>query len=299
MTNDDSTTAQAKLPLRYADASMYAAAPMTTNKPTVYLVSMTPDPLGSIAAACQMYEGKVVVDKSTLTNEERLHYWRQVQATHLKAPLEFVDLHFMIEGVTRSFTHQLVRQRTAVYAQESLRFAVKEDLKNGCATPPSIEGGSEDVQRRWQHALDTIEEAYAFFIANGIPAEDAREILPHATLTRLHYKTNLRNLADHAGNRLCTQAQFHWRWVFAGISLAIINYLGERGLGWQAEEIVGHPIFRPACYQMGHCPFKADFDRGCTIRGRVDTHAAAGNPSTEWHDIKTEEWLLNPRAAWQ
>jgi thymidylate synthase ThyX len=46
----------------------------------------------------------------------------------LKAPLEAIDFHFMVEGVTRAHTHQEVRQRTAVFAQESMRFAVKDKI---------------------------------------------------------------------------------------------------------------------------------------------------------------------------
>lgn len=145
--------------------------------------------------------------------------------------------------------------------------------------------------------MQAIEDKYNFLIANGVPAEDAREILPHATPTRLHYCTDLRNLKEHSGNRLCTQAQFAWRKLFMGIVQAIAN---------QSVELAGLNLFKPVCYQLGHCPFTAEFDRGCTIRDRVQAFAAQGVPSQEWSQIvppefriRTEEWLLDPRAAWQ
>lgn len=321
---------------RYADAAMFEAAPMQSNVPKVHLLQMSPDPLGAIAAACMMYEGRPTYDLADITDDERRHYWEQVQKTHLTAPLEFVHLHFFLEGINRAFTHQLVRQRTAVYAQESMRFAVKRDMAAEASVPPSIRTAPPSMKEFWDETLHTIQDAYNYLVANGIPAEDARDILPHATTTRVHYATNLRNLVDHAGNRLCTQAQFVWRVVFAGVVDSIRNYGADdrrcftesdgtcvsTGLcmhsaeRWQFETIANSNYFRPVCYAQGKCPFKADFDRGCTIRGRVDQNAKIGRPAEEWGEpwgtdgrvipvkpviegIRTEEWLLDPQAAFQ
>lgn len=304
---------------RYADKSMYPAAPMQSLTPKVHLLSMTADPLGAVAAACRMYEGKPTYDLSLVTDEERRHYWAQMQKTHLNAPLEFIDMHFFIEGVTRAFTHQMVRQRTAVYAQESLRFAVKEDISNEVAKPPSLsdpgrnQSGNNDLNDVWDGAVGAIDRAYRELIANGVPAEDARGLLPHAITTRLNYKTNLRNLIDHAGNRLCTQAQFEWRSFFLSLMDSVRNYVpsygdfSDAGHAWQFE-LIADTVFVPACYQMGHCPFNADFDRGCTIRSRVEEFASRGVPSSLWDgeqarnegtNILREEWLSDPKAAWQ
>lgn len=276
---------------KWADTAMYPSEPIEGDGPSVYLLSATPDPLGAIAAACMMYEGKVVRQIwRDVSNDRREHYWKQSQKTHLKAPLEYVDLHFMIEGVTRSFTHQLVRQRTAVYAQESLRFAVKESVAAEVRLPPSINIGTIEGGV-WVAAVEDLEKAYQYLIANGVPAEDARGLLPHNVTTRLHYKTNLRNLLDHVGNRLCTQAQFEWRYVIAEMRKAIREYspLNCFEYNWQFKKIAESELFKPVCYQMGKCPFNADFDRGCTIRGRVE--------EGKFDEIRDEEWLLDPAAA--
>lgn len=271
---------------KWADKAMYEAAPVEGL--SVHLISATPEPLGSIAAAASIYEGGVVRDKAEIPANQRLFYWDQVQKTHLQAPLEFVDFHFLLEGVTRAFTHQLVRQRTAVYAQESLRFAVKSDLVHESAQPPSISEGSAE-QAVWLSALETIEDAYESLIDRGVPAEDARGLLPHAVRTRVHYKTNLRGLAEHAGNRLCTQAQYEWRIV---LSLMVHAIRGQGNSPEEREEfrtIANSELFRPVCFKMGRCPFNASFDRGCTIRERVE----AGR----FNDIRNHEWLADPTAA--
>lgn len=326
---------------RYGDDAMYQAQPMKKSglgriTPQVTLLTATPDPLGAIAAGMRMFRGDPPYSLSEVMDEERNWAWAELLKTHLQAPLEFVDFQFMIEAVTRSFTHQMVRQRVgAVYAQESLRFAVKEGLANEVALPPSI--GSydpDDVELTgpaavWNETIRAIESGYERLVNAGIPAEDARGLLPHAVTTRIIYKTNLRGLIEHAGNRLCTQAQFEWRAVFMGIMEAIRNHstMGvssfdvincERDDDWQFK-IIGTPraeTFSPVCYKTGCCVFMSELDRGCTIRDRVNTFSEAGIPPREWHadqfiqtaadhehsvssipGIDPAEWMADPMAG--
>jgi flavin-dependent thymidylate synthase len=286
----------------WVDKAMYEAEPTEELFPKVTLLSATPDPLGALGAMCAMYEGRVIRDLSDLDDDDRRRYWDQANKTHLKAPLEAIDLHFMVENVTRAFTHQMVRQRTAVYAQESLRFAVKEQI---AARSGPLVAANKQATRLWDMTIDHIWDAYKWLIANGIPAEEARGLLPHDTLTRLNYKTNLRNLVDHLGNRLCTQAQFEWRLVGAQIVKAIAEYghmydiqtVGSENeveqfedSAWQFRYIASSDLFRPVCFAMGRCPFQADFDRGCTIRERMD--------SGRQDEVRVEEWLADPTAGW-
>lgn len=321
---------------KWADEQQFVAAPMQANRtdegmivPKVTLLWMTPDPLGANAAMGRMYKGIPTYSMTDITDEERAQFFTDSLATHLKAPLESIKFHFFIEGVTRSFTHQMVRQRTAVYAQESLRFAVKEELGEEVSLPPSIAAlpSKHPTRQKWDEAVSNISDVYNFLVANGIPAEDARGLMPHAVTTRLNYITDLRNLAEHAGNRLCTQAQFEWRMVFLGIVDAIRKYTPDfswckgyapiesvtsawdQEFRWQQQMIADSALFRPICYQLGRCPFKASFDRACTIRERVDFNAKNGIPSSEWHKENTDgmmyvtspidhrEWLLDPAAA--
>ena len=98
---------------------------------------------------------------------------------------------------------------------------------------------------------------------------------------------------------------FEWRLVGAQLRDAIRKYDENyknpdiksqfggdswAGAAWQFEMIAESPIFQPVCFTMGHCPWKAGYDRGCTIRDRVD--------QGKFDDIKTEEWLADPSAAW-
>lgn len=358
---------------RWADAAMFRSEDLDARSgPTATVLQMNNDPLGSIAAATLMYKGIVVRDLADVTDDQRRECWQQITDTKLKAPFEFVDLHILLEGVTRSFTHQGVRQRTATFTQESLRFAVVEDgFAERVALPPSLMGTTtydewvdiavrdleasgpelppsdrvnEYIERhasqtdkarfQWDAAIQTVQMSYAQLVNNGIPAEDARGLLPHNITTRYHWRTDLRALQDHGGNRLCTQAQFEWRAVWIRIVEAIRAYGANQTYrvrqGATASEAVntklsgqlGHPVigapsawqfdliadmFRPVCYLTGKCEFAAmDLDRKCSIRDRVDAFHAAGVPSLAWGGgsprlgllpIHPREWLTDPGAA--
>jgi thymidylate synthase ThyX len=316
---------------RWGDSQQYLSAPIREDErggPRVVILEATSDPLGSIAAMCRMYEGKPTYSLGSITDEERIHYWKQTSASHLgKTPLEAVNFHFYIEGVDRALTHQMVRQREAAFAQESLRFAVVDDLDDRVDAPPSVLNPQRPGRKTiWDRAILDIENAYSALVNSGVPAEEARGLLPHATKTRLHYLTNLRRLTKVGGDRLCTQAQFHWRLLFVRMMEAIRGYPFEPrirdsgGTQLQGYHLVEN--FRPVCYDLGHCPFGAEFDRSCLIRERVKANARAGRPSSEWGEIavlpsfttdgnvttigekanvilpiRPEEWLLNPAAA--
>lgn len=185
-------------------------------------------------------------------------------------------------------------------------------------------------QDRWRHKWDElmaqIETTYNELVNDGMPAEDARGALPTNLLTQMNYFVDLRGLKGHSGMRLCTQAQYEWKQVWSQIIRAIQIYgqsqRYQRPVGdttewasaeWQFSELAR--IFRPVCYYTGKCEFGADFDRKCSIRGRVEANHDINRKSAEWHkphevlDAKTgkvslgipailpQEWLMDPAAA--
>jgi thymidylate synthase ThyX len=201
----------------------------------------------------------------------------------------------MIRNVTRAFTHQMVRQRQAVYIQESLRFAVKENAAMEVVMPHSISHLSIDDPRRveWEKAVREIGDSYNALINTGIPAEDARGLLPTNIGTSLHYKTNLRMLREHSGNRLCSQAQHEWKLVWGEFIKAILSY-GPASQRWQQKLIAS--MFKPICYQTGKCEYPLPMGRYCAIRDMVDAHHYAGDPPESWTDINPLV-LLHPEVA--
>jgi hypothetical protein len=313
----------------WSDPAMFMAQEITVEGPVVKLMNCTADPLGEIARVAMTYEGKFPASNAEVTDEQRRYYFGEVRKNVLEAPLEFVTLSFLFTGVTRSFTHQLVRQRTAAFAQESMRFAVKDPMP--VALPPSLAGtvpwdvwmnqcgrdlfpggqhwqldnaemvrsyaitSATDAQvwrREWDEAVCEISAIYGALIDSGMPAEDARGLAPHATMTQVNYHTSLRHLKDHAGLRLCSQAQAEWKAVWVGILSALRAYEGPDA--WQYAEIAD--LFKPVCYSKNSCQFMADGDRYCQIREQVQGYADLGVPSSKWV-IDLQAMYDNPDAA--
>jgi thymidylate synthase (FAD) len=321
----------------WADPAMKSAVPQPTGddgrvRPTVRILQATPDPLGTLAAIMSIYKGGVKRSLAEVSDEERQEALDEMLKTKLQGPLEAITFTILIEGVTRSFTHQMVRGRAAFYAQESMRFAVpdQEEWTNRMAYPPSLAAIDPESQPRylWDSAVQQAEFAYLSLVNMGIPAEDARGLIPHAMTTRIVWQVSLRELLHVAGLRLCTQAQFEWRTVLSLVVRELRAWGGRSDLrprndwdvaeaweGWQFGQIAD--LLRPVCYAEGKCGFMSNFDRGCKIRGRVEANAKAGRPSSEWGQtyagtglmdfegqdaggipaIQTSEWLADPNAA--
>ena len=303
--------------VRAADAAQYERPPMpdaARRGPVVTLIDAPVDPLGTLAVIGGIYTGQVARSKTEVSHEARRQMLADMQATVLNGPLEAIQFTFLVEGVSRSMTHQMVRNRFAFFAQESLRFAVAEDWAQEVPLPPSLLSAGEDsaVVGVWRKAMNAAEDAYAALVGAGMPAEEARGVLPHDITTRLYWTVSLRSLLAEAGKRTCTQAQFPWRAIFAGVAKAFRERAHEvphydmqmlddperlAGVsdGWQFEAFAD--LIRPVCYQQGKCGYMAAFDRGCTIRDRVNEHERKGEPSSEWHDIDPREWAADPSAA--
>jgi hypothetical protein len=86
-----------------------------------------------------------------VTDAERREAWEAATVSKLsETPLEWIQMSILFENVSRAFTHQLVRTRMATYAQESMRFAVKDNVQDAVKLPPSLAGTIPDSDFRAQ-----------------------------------------------------------------------------------------------------------------------------------------------------
>lgn len=124
---------------------------------------------------------------------------------------EMVDYIFMVQGVTRAYTHQQVRTRTGSYAQQTMRkLNVNENGQFKYRTGPSIKG-NPSLEHAYDGAMANLAEVYDFLLANGAEAEDARGVLPTNIETNIVVKFNLRTMADIAKSRTGGRTQDEYR----------------------------------------------------------------------------------------
>ena len=96
--------------------------------------------------------------------------------------------------------------------------------------------------------MEKISEQYQEFVDAGIPAEDARFVLPNAAASSLVASLNLREMIHLANLRLCTRAQYEIRTLVKMMCDELIK-----------EEPWLKPYLVPKCERLGFC----DEDKSC------------------------------------
>lgn len=134
----------------------------------------------------------------------------EYMANTIPSSWEFVDYVFLVEGVSRAYTHQQVRTRAASYAQQTMRvlnmgefdYVYTDRLQENPGAKAQIDA-----------ALNAIKLAYNNVIELGLPAEDARGILPTNIATNIVCKFNLRTFVDLAKSRTGGRTQSEYQKV--------------------------------------------------------------------------------------
>ena len=158
--------------------------------------------------------------------------------------LEFADFTFHVEGLSRATSHQLVRHRLASYEQRSQRYVTEAEFKY--VTPDSILN-SFQAELMYNAIMRKIGDAYEDLIEMGIPAEDARFVLPNACETVIEAKMNGRALIHFMNERLCTRAQWEIREMAKLMKKCLMEYNEE------CAEIAKFCV--PKCYAHPQQPF--------------------------------------------
>ena len=178
---------------------------------TVRLLAHTPEPDALVAAAARLCYRDITASELLTGEEEKLS---EGLIEHLResghlSTFEHVSFTFAVDGLSRVASHQLVRHRVASFSQQSQRY-VKMGAGSAAVVPPSVLENPEAAalfRKQTEEAYNT----YKRLIDMGVPAEDARFILPHGWETRLVMTMNARELHHFFRLRLCRRAQWEIR----------------------------------------------------------------------------------------
>jgi thymidylate synthase (FAD) len=123
---------------------------------------------------------------------------------------------FYLENISRVMTHQLVRHTFLNFSQRSqryvLQFPKKKDVprQDMMIIPPTIKNNQQALGI-FLKATKQSEEAYIDLVNMGIPAEDARFILPHGQKTNIVVSGPIPHLMDFISKRIEKGAQWEIR----------------------------------------------------------------------------------------
>jgi len=213
----------------------------------VELLSHTPDAL-NLLLATKGTRLKYDDNPTDWSDAERGAHLAYMLGT-IKSSWEFVDYTFRISGVTRAFTHQLVRTRTGSYAQEAQRVV---NVKDAEVLKPDLD--DEFADQLWAQTIRQMMGAYDSLIELGTPVQDARGLLPTNITTSIVAKFNLRTLHETAKLRLCTRTQGEYQTVFRAMRDLILEVHP-----WADPFIQVHCVSTGTCafphYGPGSCKF--------------------------------------------
>ncbi len=186
-------------------------------KRSVELMTITPNGEDIIERACRTcYLSFHRYDPPNSTEE----LIQKVIKKRHHSVLEHASATFRIKGGSRVFTHELVRHRFISPSQESQRYVCYADKPNRkktkdyeIVTPPTIAqaklpGKANSARELYGKAIAHCYDLYEELLDAGVPPEDARYVLPNATVSEIVITANFRELRHFFCVR--TNPRAHW-----------------------------------------------------------------------------------------
>ncbi|MDR1196316.1 MAG: FAD-dependent thymidylate synthase [Endomicrobium sp.] len=187
----------------------------------VKLLKFTHDPEKTCATAARLcYSASGIDEISEKFTEEKIKaLLDKVISSGHHSVLEHVSFTFGVEGVSRALLAQLTRHRIASFSVQSQRY-VKFENDIEFIIPQTIQK-DENLLKKYNDFLKNTEKLYKEYLEAGIPAEDARYVLPNASATKIIITMNARELRHFFALRCCNRAQ----WEIREMACRMLNFV--------------------------------------------------------------------------
>jgi len=202
---------------------------MDSVKPKVELIGYTTTTNGGgpeeiVAAAAKLCYSKVGANeiRQKMTKESMEKFLQTLSNLGHYSPFEHASFTFVIEGISRTCSHQIVRHRIASYSQQSQRYVNLDDSIK-IIIPPEIEE-CDEAKKKYLDSIENDYNAYVLittslkdkYVKDGMDEkaavkkalEDARFALPNACETKMVMTMNARSLMNFFEKRCCNRAQW-------------------------------------------------------------------------------------------
>lgn len=187
--------------------------------------------------------------------------------------LEFANYVFLIQDVSRGFSHQLVRTRHASFAQQSMRVAPQENFSY--FIPDNIEKDNFQLAI-YTSTMNTIQENYNLLLGKHADVQDARGVLPTNICTNILMGINLRAFSHLMETRLCVRAQGEYQQVAMRMRELVLE-----------KHPWAEPILYPYCITKGVCQFSR-FDK-CPLKNKYNH---LNPPSSNVTKSVVDDWAI-------
>jgi thymidylate synthase (FAD) len=161
--------------------------------------------------------------------------------------LEHSNYSLLLEGVSRSLTHELVRHRAGfAYSQLSQRYV--DESNASFVVPPAIIG-YDALEKRWREEIEGAQSAYVALVEQlmerygwvadrvhrrKMSREAARAVLPNATETKIVVTGNARAWRTMLELRTSEGAELEIR----RLAIAVLRLLQREALGFFSDFVI-------------------------------------------------------------
>ncbi|AHF97130.1 MAG: FAD-dependent thymidylate synthase [Desulfurella sp.] len=160
----------------------------------VKLLNFTPNPDDICFETAKICYQSKTKDKEGLLS-------KIIKSGHLSI-LEHASFTFLIKGISRVASHQLVRHRIASFTQQSHRYT----KASGFFVPEKILNNTK-AKEIFDDIIKKAQSAYEELLNLDLPKEDARYVLPCAIVSDIIVTMNARELLHFFTLRTCKKAQ--------------------------------------------------------------------------------------------
>lgn len=137
-------------------------------------------------------------------------YLENIISSHHGSVLEHVVWNFIVTGISRSLTHELIRHRAGLgFSQLSQRYVDESDARY---VLPPLYRENEELKKKWEQAINTAHDTYCALVEatdnyvrkkfpelkgtdrRKLVRQSARSVLPNACETKIFVSANARAL---------------------------------------------------------------------------------------------------------
>ena len=177
-------------------------------------------------------------------NRATREYLENIKKQGHGSVLEHANYSLLLEGVSRSLTHELVRHRAGfAYSQLSQRYV--DEAEANFVMPPAIMG-DEDLEKSWTEQVEAAQKSYVTLVEQlmtryawvgdkvhrrKMAREAARGVLPNSTETKIVVTGNARAWRTMLELRSSEGAEFEIR----RCAIAIIRLLSQEAPGFFSD----------------------------------------------------------------
>jgi len=140
-------------------------------------------------------------------------------ANTIRSSWEFVSYTFKVEAISRATCDQMTRSRVGVAFAVMAQRVVDHGHFDYVIPDTVLEAG---LREAFEQQMGALADFYQYLTRKGIPAQDARAVLPMATYSPLTAEYNLRSLAGIVAKRENLRAQGEYAAVAAEMKRLVL-----------------------------------------------------------------------------